>query len=273
MSSRLPLLWLALHRRRRMLIALMLGMVVFESLIIVIARASPPQQLFANEIQTAPGLFHALSGSGGDVPLTTYPGLLGFGLIHPFWIALQLVVVASLAAATVAGDVEAGTIELLMVRPISRARLLTERIAALVIALIALNAAATAALAVGVALTPQIHRAVPVRGIVAAGVLGLALGLCIAGPAIAISAAGHRRSQVLGATVAIGAVGFAVNFVAEAWSGASILRFASPFHYYAPADVLAGKPVPWTSVGVLIAVAITGTSFAAWLLSRRDLAY
>jgi ABC-2 type transport system permease protein len=270
MSSRLPLLWLALHRRRRMLIALMLGMVVFESLVIVIARASPPQQLFANEIQTAPGLFHALSGSGGDVPLTTYPGLLGFGLIHPFWIALQLVVVASLAAAAVAGDVEGGTIELLMVRPISRMRLLTERVAALVIALIALNAAAAAAIAVGVALTPQIHDAVPLRGIV--GALGLALGLCIAGPAIAISAAGHRRAQVVGATVAIGAVGFAVNFVAEAWSGASILRFASPFHYYAPADVLAGKPFPWASAGVLVAVAIIGTTIAAWQLSRRDLA-
>jgi ABC-2 type transport system permease protein len=77
---------------------------------------------------------------------------------------------------------------------------------------------------------------------------------------------------VVGATVAIGAVGFAVNFVAEAWSGASILRFASPFHYYAPADVLAGKPFPWASAGVLVAVAIIGTTIAAWQLSRRDLA-
>jgi ABC-2 type transport system permease protein len=271
MSARLPLLWLILYRRRRMLIALVLGIVIFEALVIVIARASPPQQLFGSEAKSVPSLFRALGG--GNVPLTTYPGVLGFGLAHPFWIAIQLTAVASLGAAVVATDVELGTIELIMVRPISRARLLTERIAALAIALVALNAAATATIAIGVVLSPQLHAAIPIGRVIAAGGLGLALALCIAGPVVAVSATGRRRAQVLGAAVAIGAVGFALNFVGVAWSGASTLRFASPFHYYAPADVLAGHTFPWGPLAVLVSVALVGTAAAAHLFSRRDLAY
>ncbi len=180
MSGRFALYWLALYRRRRMLLALTLGMVAFETLIIVIARTIPPQELFIGSIRQPPSVFRAFSGSGGEVSLASYPGLLGAGLVHPFWIAMQLTVVGSLGAAAVAADVEAGTIELLMVRPISRARLLTERTAALITGVVLLTAAAVAAIAVGVAATPRLHEAVPLRGVAAAGVLGLGLTLCSA---------------------------------------------------------------------------------------------
>lgn len=158
MRSRFALLWLALHRRRRMLAALALGMVVFETLIVVIANTIPPTQLFGGQGRTPPGAFKAFSGSTGDVSIASYPGLLGAGLVHPFWIAMQLTVIGSLAAAAVAADVESGTIELLMVRPVSRARLLAERTAALAIASVLLNAAATGTVAAGVLLTAPAPR-------------------------------------------------------------------------------------------------------------------
>jgi hypothetical protein len=118
--ARLALYWLALYRRRRMLLALALGMVAFETLIIVIVRTIPPEEMFAGSIRQPPSAFRAFSGSSGAVSLASYPGLVGAGLVHPFWIAMQLTVVGSFGAAAVAADVEAGTIELLMVWPISR---------------------------------------------------------------------------------------------------------------------------------------------------------
>lgn len=272
MRSRFPLLWLALHRRRRMLTALVIGMVVFETLIVVIANTIPPTQLFGGGGRTPPGAFRAFSGSSGDVSIASYPGLLGAGLVHPFWIAMQLTAIGSLAAAAVAADVESGTVELLMARPVSRNRLLAERTAALAIASVMLNAAATLTVAAGVALLPQLHRAVPVGGVFAAGLLGCAFALCLTGPALAVSAAGRRRGQVVGATIAFGAVGFAVNFVALAWSTAAPLRFLSPFHYYTPGDTLAYGAVPWGSLGVLTGVGLAGLAAAFWLLARRDLA-
>src|SRR5215211_4386817 len=269
--DRLALYWLALYRRRRMLLALAIGMVAFESLIIVIARTIPPEQMFAGSIRQPPSAFRAFSGSGGAVSLASYPGLVGAGLVHPFWIAMQLTVVGSFGAA-VAADVEAGTIELLMVRPVSRARLLAERTAALVTGSLVVTTAATAAVAAGVAATPRLHETVSFAGVAAAGVLGLGLALCIAGPVLAVSAASRHRSQVVGATIVFGAVGFAINFIAQAWPTVSFLRYLSPFHYYTPADALVSGTVPLGSLAVLLAVFVVGVAAARWLLARRDLA-
>ncbi|MEU9716653.1 hypothetical protein [Streptomyces sp. NPDC047976] len=211
-----------------MLTALLVGMVVFEALIVVVANAIPPGQLFS--------------------------------------------AIGSLAAAAVAADVESGTVELVMVRPVSRTRLLVERTAVLVLAALALNLAATLTVAVGVVLSPDIHRAVALGGVFAAGVMGLGFALCLIGPAMAVSAAGRRRAQVVGATIAIGAVGFAVNFIALAWSPAAPLRFLSPFHYYAPGDALAEGRVLWPQLGILIGTGVLGILPARLLLQRRDLA-
>lgn len=273
MRSRFPLLWLALHRRRRMLAALTGALVVFEALIVVVARTVSPGQLFSSSVGgQIPSAFRAFSGSTGDVSIASYPGLLGAGLVHPFWIALQLTAIGSLAAAAVAADVESGTIELLMVRPLSRIRLLAERTAALAATIVLLNAAATLTIAAGVALSPQLHHAITLSGVFAAGLLGCGFCLCLTGPALAVSAAGSHRAQVVGATVALGAVGFAVNFIAQAWSPAAPLRFVTPFHYYTPGDALAHGTVPWSSLAVLTAVGVIGLAAAAALLTRRDLA-
>ncbi|WP_157880207.1 ABC transporter permease subunit [Streptomyces katrae] len=272
MRSRWPLLWLALYRRRRMLVALLLGMVAFEALIVVVAGALAPQELFSAGGKGPPGAYQAFSGSSGSVSIASYPGLLGAGLTHPFWIAMQLTAIGSLAAAAVAADVESGTVELVMVRPVSRARLLAERTAALMLAALALNLAATLTVAAGVALSPDVHRAVPIGGVFAAGVMGLGFALCLIGPAMAVSAAGRRRAQVIGATIAIGAVGFAVNFIALAWSPAAPLRFLSPFHYYTPGDALAEGGILWPQLGILVGAGALGTLLAHVLLRRRDLA-
>jgi ABC-2 type transport system permease protein len=113
---------------------------------------------------------------------------------------------------------------------------------------------------------------VSLGGVAAAGVLGLGLALCIAGPVLAVSAAGRHRGQVVGATIVFGAVGFAINFVAQAWSTVSFLRYLSPFHYYTPADALISGTVPVGSLAVLLAVFVAGIAGAEWLLERRDLA-
>ncbi|GHF08453.1 ABC transporter permease subunit [Streptomyces morookaense] len=274
MRDRFPLLWLALHRRRRMLTALVLGMAVFELLIVVIAGTVPHGRMFGGDGggRTPPSAFKAFSGSTGSVSIGSYPGLVGAGLTHPFWIALQVTAIASLSAAAVAADVESGTIELVVVRPVSRARLLAERTAAPVLAALALNAVATLTVAAGVALSPDMHHDVPLRGVFIAGLLGWALTLCLLGPALAVSAAARRRAHVLGAAIALGAVGFALNFVALAWSKAGPLRYASPFHYYTPGDILAHPTVPWGSLSVLCGVGVAGIAAAFAVLLRRDLA-
>ncbi|WP_052709638.1 ABC transporter ATP-binding protein [Streptomyces sp. NRRL S-495] len=135
-----------------------------------------------------------------------------------------------------------------------------------------LNAAATATVALGVTFSPDLRAAVPIGGVLAAGLLGCGFTLCLTGPVLAVSAAGRRRASVVGATVVLGAVGFALNFVGLAWEPAAPLRYLSPFHYYTPGDALARGTVPWVSLAVLSVVGLTGLAAAFVLLERRDLA-
>lgn len=73
MRTRFPLFWLALHRRRRMLAFLAAGMVVFEALIVTVARAVPPTQLFAGTGPTGPDALKAFSGSPAASPSPATP--------------------------------------------------------------------------------------------------------------------------------------------------------------------------------------------------------
>ncbi|MET7931131.1 hypothetical protein ABZT43_46240 [Streptomyces sp. NPDC005349] len=85
-------------------------MVLFEALIVAVANTVPPGQMFSGGGREPPSAYRAFSGSGREVSIASCPGLLGAGLVHPFWIALQLTAIGSLAAAAVAADVESGTI-------------------------------------------------------------------------------------------------------------------------------------------------------------------
>ncbi|MGW3323715.1 hypothetical protein [Streptomyces virginiae] len=67
-------------------------------------------------------------------------------------------------------------------------------------------------------------------------------------------------------------MGFAVNFIALAWSPAASLRFLSPFHYYAPGDALAEGGVLWPQLGFLIGAGVLGILLAHLVIQRRDLA-
>lgn len=268
-----PLLGLAIYRRRRMLLALAAGVFAFELLMVAIIAAVPPEAMlggFGGDGPEPPRAFEAFGGSGGDVPLASVEGLLGAGLVHPFWIAMQLAAVLSLAAAVLADDVQQGTIELVALRPVSRRRLIGERLAAVVSAAIAMNVASILGLTIGFAFVDRVREVVSGTGLVLAGVAGTALSLAVAGPAAAASARASRKARALGAGIAFAAVGYVLNFLAAAWEPAEPLRWLSPFHYYRPADALASGSLGWETA-VLFGVWVVGAAAAFALVARRDL--
>ncbi len=260
---------LALMRRKRLLISLALGLLAFESLIVAVAAAIPVDQLMATK--PAPASLDAFAGSSGGVQLASIAGLLGAGLLHPFWIALQLSAVESLGAAVVAGDVEDGTMELIGVRPVSRMRLLAERVAALKVAAAVLCLVAVIPLVVGRWISNSVETAATVSGLFVAALAGYALVFCFIGVAVLASCAARRRAVVLGVVGATAAGAYAINFIAQAWESARFARWISPFNYYRPGDALVGSAFPWRDVLVLGAAGAVFMLIAALILRRREL--
>lgn len=267
--SSVPLFELALKRRKRLLSALGFGLIAFGALIVLVAGAIPADQLLS--AKPAPASLDAFSGSSGQVALASVAGLLGAGLLHPFWIAMQLSAVASLGAAVLAGDVEDGTIELIAARPVSRTRLFLERTAAGVLAAALLCLVAIVPYAVGAVVSQTVADALTPSGLLVAALSGFCLTFFFVGLAVAASCIAKRRAAVFGIVGGIGAAAYAINFIAEAWSTLRFARKVSPFHYYRPADALVGSAFPWVDVLVLTGGGVVLLVIGWWALQKREL--
>ena len=87
--------------------------------------------------------------------------------------------------------------------------------------------------------------------------------------AVLISAGSSLRGRAIGATVGIVVASFFANFIALLLDEVSDLRYASPFHYFRPADILEGEAV--AELGVLVALGIAAGLLALWRFGRPDL--
>ncbi|RKN51340.1 hypothetical protein D7223_04420 [Micromonospora endolithica] len=201
--------------------------------------------------------------------LTSAAGYLGsavYGLLVPL-----LVAVFAIAAGTraVAGDEEAGTLDLVLAHPVGRARLALLRFAAVAVGVVLVTALLGLAL---VALRgPAQLGDIDVGGF-AAMTLHLALfGLAFAAGAYAAGAATGRRAVALGTGAGVAVLGFLANSVFPQVEGLAWAQRLSPFHWYLGGSPLVDGVQP---VGVLLLLGSTVLLVAAGTaaFARRDVA-
>ncbi|MEW2381830.1 ABC transporter permease subunit [Micromonospora sp. NPDC047707] len=201
--------------------------------------------------------------------LTTAAGYLGsavYGLLVPL-----LTVVFAIAAGTraVAGDEEAGTLDLVLAHPVSRARLALLRFAGVSAGVVVVTVLLGLAM-VGLRGPAQLT-SISLGGF-AAMTLHLALfGLAFAALAFAVGAATGRRAVALGAGAGVAVLGYLANSVFPQVDGLAWAQEASPFHWYLGGSPLVDGVQP---VGALLLLAGTAVLVAAGTaaFTRRDLA-
>jgi ABC-2 type transport system permease protein len=187
-----------------------------------------------------------------------------YGLLAPI---LLLVFVVAFGARLIAGEEEAGQLELEAAAPIGRIRALLERYAALVlaVALLAIVTGATSAV-----LVLSLDMDVALTGVAAASV-GLALLVVALGTvAFAVGAATGRRSWALGIGAGLAVASFMANALGPMLENGDWLERASPFWWYLGNDPLVeGLGL----AGSLALLALTGVALGAAVIAydRRDL--
>lgn len=211
----------------------------------------------------SPGLREALNMDD----ISTAAGYLGssvFGIIVPL-----IAVIYGIATGTrgVAGDEEAGYLDLLLAHPVSRTRLLLHRFAALTAGAFLIAAAVWLAM-LAVRTSAQLH-SISI-GQLTSQCLALALLATTFGAvAMAIGAATGSRPAALAGTTVIAVLAYAANTFATQ-IGADAARYASPFHYY-----IGGEPLKngfqWADLGILAAACGVLLSIATVTFNRRDL--
>ena len=197
--------------------------------------------------------------------LTSPAGYLGssvYGLLVPLLVAVFTIAFGTRA---VAGDEEAGTLDLLLAHPVSRTRVALQRFAALAAALVLVAAVLWLAML-------AIAGPAELEGVTAAETTQLALfGACLGALAFAVGAATGRKALALGASAGVAVLTYLANGVFPQVQGLEWTRDLSPWHWY-----LGGEPLTnglqTSDALLLLAVTVVLVAAGSWRFNRRDVA-
>jgi ABC-2 type transport system permease protein len=206
---------------------------------------------------------------GGSADLLHPVGWLALGMTHPITLALLTAAAFNVGAGAVATEIERGTIDLVLSRPVGRARFLTAKAAAALVMVTAVEVGGLLGVLVARATVNGVGE-VPLPGAVKAFGVSWVLFAAFAKLAVLASARSSLRGHALGFSVAIVVGTFFVNFAALLVDGLYGLRFASPFHYFRPADVMSDGARAGDVLVLAGLLAAAGVA-AMWWFARRDL--
>jgi len=205
----------------------------------------------------------------GITDLTTPEGYLGgtsYGILGPL---LMIIIAASLGTRAIAGDEEAGRLDVLLAHPISRWRVVVERAAAMLVAL------ALAGLVLFLGMTamagPAEFASIGVANLAAASGQLVLLGLVFGSLALAVGAVTGSRGLALGVVAMVGGLTYFGNNLGPSVDWLEWSRDVSPFHYYSGGEPLRNGLQLMDSL-VLLGASLVLVALAVIGFERRDVA-
>lgn len=208
------------------------------------------------ELVTALG-YDVIGTAGGWVTSTVY------GLLGP---ALLLIFAVGTGARLLAGEEEAGTLELEVTSPISRLRILAERYGALVVSVLLLVAVVTVVCWI---LITALDMDVPVDRLLAGSTALALLVLGFGSIAFSVGALTGRRSVAVGTGAALAVAAFMADalgpVVDVGW-----MSEVSPFYWYLGGDPLI-EGFDTAGLAKLAIVPLVTLAVAVFAFPRRDL--
>jgi ABC-2 type transport system permease protein len=219
-------------------------------------------------LESYPDALRGMVGFGGELDYSSGAGYLGIELFS-FMVPLLLILAAVAAgSAAVAGEEERGTLDLLLSTPLSRRRLVLEKLAALTVELLALGAVLWLSLLVGTRAAGMDVGAGKIGAATASAVL-LALGF--GATALFVGTLTGRRGQAIAVAAAGAVAAYLVDTLASLSSVLETLQAASPFYHYAASDPLRHGLQP-EHVAALLALLVVAALLSVLAVDRRDFA-
>jgi ABC-2 type transport system permease protein len=243
------------------------GLIAMTALMVAVYPSVRDNPDLNKMVEDYPDAFKAFLGLGGNVDYTSAVGYLNSELFA-FMVPLLLLLAAIGAGArATAGEEERGTLDLLLANPISRRRLVIEKLAALAAEIAILGFVLWLALVVGVeAIGMNVSTGHLAAATFAAALLAFAFGAI----ALFLGAALGHRGAAIGIAAAAAVAAYLLSSLAELVGFLKPLRVASPFYHYASNDALrAGLAVE--HIGFLLLLAAAAVAAALSAFERRDL--
>ena len=207
--------------------------------------------------------------SFGSGSLFTLPGALTLMLQHPIAIAFMAVFGAAAAATSIAGELERGTLETLLARPLPRRSLYASTYLAIVVAMALVMAALLIGQSISVILL-GISDEVDLAKMPLVWLNGILLWGAFAAFGMAASVSFDRSSRAVGLTAGFVLISYFLEIIGSLWTDAAFLQDYSLFHYFVPGDVLTGEFNP-LGIALLLAALVIPIVWALVVFPRRQL--
>jgi ABC-2 type transport system permease protein len=223
---------------------------------------APQRQLGPQQLQAALRILNV-------DPLSAWVGL---GQSHPLFLAAAAVFLIGGGVRAIAGELEGGTLELVLTRPLSRPRYLAAHVAVLVPGALVFAAAYAGGAYLSFGLFDPSPGQLSAGPLVRMALLTTLLLLALGGYALLCSAFASERARALAWALGITIAMYAWGVLAPLAEVLKPFARLSLWWWYSPSAVLQGGPFPWGDAAVLLLVALCTATAAFLVFQRRDLA-
>jgi ABC-2 type transport system permease protein len=197
-------------------------------------------------------------------------GAAAFGFNHPIVLMVLGIVAIILPTRHIAGEIEAGTLELLLSYPVSRSRLnisLALSSATILIAIIVAGWIGSFS-----ALIIFNHFSMEMFGqLIKIGLILWILLCLITNYSLLISVYGREAGKSGLRSAGITLIFYFLNFIATLWESLEFTQVINPFHYYQPQKLMFGEQSFILDAVVLLSATIFFFIIAYLHFSRRDI--
>ncbi len=173
---------------------------------------------------------------------------------------------AILGISALAKEEKDRTAEFLLTHPVSRTRIIAEKLCAVAAQILLLNAVVIAVTALSIF---AIGQEVPVKTLALLLLAYLIMQLEVAAITFGISAFLNRGS--LGIGLGLAAVFYFINIISNLTEDARFLKYITPFGYTEGADIIADTALNGGYLAVGIAFAVVGIALAFWQYRQKDI--
>ncbi len=208
------------------------------------------------------------SSMGIDVAAgLTVQMLLAVVWTHPVMLATLWATGVVLATRFPAGEIDRGTIEILLGWPVSRRTIYSVETLMWLAGGCALVLAILAGYSLGLMTLPAAERP-PIGPVLLVAINMLCLHIAVGGIGFIVSSLSDRRGRAFGVVFGILIVSYLITFLAGIWEPAQSVAFLSIMEYHRPAEVIHENALPLADLAVLLGIG-GATWFAGLEISAR----
>ena len=185
------------------------------------------------------------------------------------WPIILIILTLSYASSAIAGEIDKGTIELLLAQPISRLKIFFAKYfsgLAIIAAFILLSNFSVIPFALLHNVDYRIQHYLTIS------ILGFLFAFAIYGICIMLSSLSSARGRPMAITGGILIIMYALNVFSAFQESVENLKYASFFHYYNFAAAVINNQLDALNVAVFLVVGIITTAIGAYVFVKRDIA-